>query len=117
MRLSVLFALTFMLTVFNLVFMQFYLLIILWATGSALAFVFLNVIGEKLHLWSGVAWEIAAACVVIFIIVGELPGDEIREGITTFSGIICAWYAAVLFRKEKRESLSMPGKKKSVKRL
>ncbi len=106
MRLSVLFALTFMLTAFNLVFMPFYLLMMLWATVSALAFVALNVIAGKLHLWSGVAWEIAAACVVIFIIVGELPDDEIREGITTFSSIICAWYAAVLFRKEKRRSLS-----------
>lgn len=106
MRMSFLFALTFILTALNLVLMPFYPLMMLWAFGLSIVFILINVIADRLRLWSGIAWEIAAAVMVIFMLSDALPDEENRVLISSFACFVSAWYAVVQLRKEKGESLS-----------
>lgn len=106
MRMSALFALTCLFSAFNLVFMPFHPVMMLWAFGLSVAFIIVNIIADRLHLWSGIAWEIAAAVMVIFVLSDALPDEENRVLISSFACLASAWYAGVQFRKEKRESLS-----------
>ncbi|MEQ0108056.1 MULTISPECIES: hypothetical protein [Klebsiella] len=106
MRMSVLFALTSVFSAFNLVFMPFHPFMMLWAFWLSIAFILVNVISDRLRLWSGIAWGIAAAVIVVFMLNGAEPDEENRVLISTFACLASAWYAGVQFRKEKRESLS-----------
>ena len=105
MRMSVLFALTSVFTAFNLVFMPFHPVMMLWAFCLSVAFILVNVIADRLRLWSGIAWGMAAAVIVAFMFNGAEPGEENRVLISTFACLASAWYAVIQFRKEKRESL------------
>ncbi|MEQ0277536.1 hypothetical protein [Klebsiella sp. CN_Kp100] len=106
MRMSALFAITCLLSAFNLVFMPFHPVMMLWAFGLAIAFILVNVIADRLRLWSGVAWGIAAAVIVAFMLNGAQPDEENRVLISSFACLVSAWYAVIHFRKEKRESQS-----------
>lgn len=106
MRISVLFALTSVFTAFNLVFMPFHPFMMLWALGLSLGFILVNVIADRLRLWSGIAWGMAAAVIVVLMLNGTQPDEENRVLISTFACFASAWYAVVQFRKEKRDSLS-----------
>lgn len=106
MRMSALFAITCLFSAFNLVFMPFHPLMMLWAFWFSIAFILVNVIADRLRLWSGIAWEIAAAVMVIFMLSDALPDEENRVLISSFACFVSAWYAVVQLRKEKRESLS-----------
>lgn len=106
MRMSALFAITCLFSAFNLVFMPFHPLMMLWAFWFSIAFILVNVIADRLRLWSGIAWGIAAAVIVVFMLNGAEPNEENRVLISSFACLASAWYAGVLFRKEKSESLS-----------
>ncbi|HDS6410541.1 hypothetical protein [Klebsiella oxytoca] len=106
MRMSVLFALTFILTALNLVFMPFHPFMMLWAFGLSIVFILVNVIADRLRLWSGIAWAMAAAVMVIFMLSDAQPDEENRVLISSFACLVSAWYAVVQLRKEKGESLS-----------
>ena len=106
MRMSVLFALTCLFSAFNLVFMPFHPVMMLWAFGLSAAFVIVNIIADRLRLWSGIAWGIAAAVIVASMLNGAQPDEENRVLISSFACLVSAWYAGVQFRKEKSESLS-----------
>lgn len=69
MRMSVLFALTCLFSAFNLVFMPFHPVMMLWAFGLSAAFVIVNIIADRLRLWSGIAWGIAAAVIVASMLI------------------------------------------------
>ncbi|CAH3981439.1 hypothetical protein AI2682V1_5134, partial (plasmid) [Klebsiella pneumoniae] len=105
-RMSALFAITCLLSAFNLVFMPFHPVMMLWAFGLSVAFVIVNIIADRLRLWSGIAWGMAAAVIVAFMLNSAEPDEENRVLISTFACLASAWYAGVQFRKEKRESLS-----------
>ncbi|MDM4095949.1 hypothetical protein [Klebsiella oxytoca] len=106
MRMSVLFALTSVFSAFNLVFMPFHPVMMLWAFGLSVAFILVNIIADRLRLWSGIVWGIAAAVIVVFMLNGAEPDEENRVLISSFACLVSAWYAVIQFRKEKRESLS-----------
>lgn len=106
MRMSALFAITCLLSAFNLVFMPFHPLMMLWAFWLSIGFILVNIIAERLRLWSGIAWGMAAAVLVVFMLNGAEPNEENRVLISTFACLASAWYAVIQFRKEKRESLS-----------
>ncbi|MEJ0229419.1 hypothetical protein Q0L23_30990 (plasmid) [Klebsiella michiganensis] len=106
MRMSVLFALTCLFSAFNLVFMPFHPFMMLWAFWFSIAFILINVIADRLRLWSGIAWGMAAVVIVAFMLNGVEPGEENRVLISTFACLVSAWYAGVQFRKEKLESKS-----------
>ncbi|HED4271282.1 TPA: hypothetical protein R4302_005275 [Klebsiella oxytoca] len=106
MRMSVLFAITCLLSAFNLVFMPFHPVMMLWAFGLSVAFIIVNIIADRLRLWSGIAWAMAAAVIVAYMLNGAETNEENRVLISTFACLASAWYAGVQFRKEKRESLS-----------
>ena len=106
MRVSVLFALTSVFSALNLVFMPFHPFMMLWAFGLSIGFILVNVIADRLRLWSGIAWGMAAAVIVVFMLNGREPDAENRVLISTFACLASAWYAGVQFRKEKSESLS-----------
>lgn len=103
---SALFVITCLLSAFNLVFMPFHPVMMLWAFGLSVAFIIVNIIADRLRLWSGIAWAMAAAVIVAFILNDAEPNEENRVLISTFACLASAWYAGVQFRKEKRESLS-----------
>lgn len=106
MRMSVLFALTSVFIALNLVFMPFHPFMMLWAFWFSIAFILINVIADRLHLWSGIAWGMAAAVIVVFMLNGAQPDEENRVLISSFACLVSAWYAVIQFRKEKSESLS-----------
>ncbi|HCZ9102522.1 TPA: hypothetical protein O4G09_005693 [Klebsiella michiganensis] len=106
MRMSVLFALTSVFSALNLVFMPFHPFMMLWAFWLSIAFILINVIADRLRLWSGIAWGMAAAVIVAFMLNGAQPGEENRVLISSFACLVSAWYAVIQFRKEKSESLS-----------
>ncbi|SAQ55853.1 hypothetical protein [Klebsiella oxytoca] len=106
MRMSALFALTCLFSAFNLVFMPFHPFMMLWGSLLSITFILINVIADRLRLWPGIAWGIAAAVIVVFMLNGAQPDEENRVLISTFACLASAWYAGVQFRKEKRESLS-----------
>ncbi|MDU7288548.1 MAG: hypothetical protein E7L40_13715 [Corynebacterium kroppenstedtii] len=58
---SALFALTSVFSALNLVFMPFHPVMMLWAFGLSVAFIIVNIIADRLRLWSGIAWGMAAA--------------------------------------------------------
>ncbi|MCJ3377249.1 hypothetical protein LNY74_06160 [Klebsiella pneumoniae] len=106
MRMSALFAITCLLSAFNLVFMPFHPVMMLWAFGLSVAFIIVNIIADRLRLWSGVAWGMAAVVIVVFMLNGAQPDEENRVLISTFACLASAWYAGVQYRKEKLESQS-----------
>lgn len=78
MRMSALFAITCLLSAFNLVFMPFHPVMMLWAFGLSVAFVIVNIIADRLRLWSGIAWGMAAAVIVAFMLNSAEPDEENR---------------------------------------
>ncbi|SUG27861.1 Uncharacterised protein [Salmonella enterica subsp. salamae] len=60
MRMSLTFAAVTLLTGINLLFIPFQPVPALWGAGLAVAFILMNVVADKLRLWSGVAWIIVA---------------------------------------------------------
>jgi hypothetical protein len=46
--------------------------------GALLAgiFILINIVAEKMHLWSGVAWIIAAGIILAMMINGYVLGDK-----------------------------------------
>ena len=57
MRMSLMFAAVTLLTGINLLFIPFQPVPALWGAGLAIAFILINVVADKLRLWSGVAWD------------------------------------------------------------
>jgi hypothetical protein len=98
---SVLFAITCLFSAFNLVFMPFHPVMMLWAFGLSVAFIIVNIIADRLRLWSGIAWAMAAAVIVAFMLNGAEPNEENRVLISTFACLASAWYAGVQFRRER----------------
>jgi hypothetical protein len=92
---SVLFAITCLFSAFNLVFMPFHPVMMLWAFGLSVAFIIVNIIADRLRLWSGIAWAMAAAVIVAFMLNGAEPDEENRVLISTFACLASAWYAGV----------------------
>jgi hypothetical protein len=70
----------------------------------AVAFVLINVVADKLRLWSGIAWIIVAGIIITLMLKGKEPGDELRVLITVFAFLASAWYCVVQYRKEQGES-------------
>nr|WP_207190758.1 hypothetical protein [Klebsiella pneumoniae] len=73
----------------------------LWGAILAVAFVLINVVADKLRLWSGMAWIIVAGIIITLMLQGKEPGDEFRALITVFAFLASAWYCVVQYRKEK----------------
>lgn len=67
----------------------------------AVAFVLINVVADKLRLWSGIAWIIVAGIIITLMLKGKEPGDELRGLITVFAFLASAWYCVVQYRKEQ----------------
>nr|WP_277420893.1 hypothetical protein [Klebsiella michiganensis] len=88
---SLMFAAVTLLTGINLFFIPFQPVPALWGAILAVAFVLINVVADKLRLWSGIAW-----------IKGKEPGDEFRVLITVFAFLASIWYSVAQFRKENK---------------
>ncbi|VCY94094.1 hypothetical protein BANRA_05718 [Klebsiella pneumoniae] len=67
----------------------------------AVAFVLINVVADKLRLWSGIAWIIVAGIIITLMLKGKEPGDEFRVLITV-SLSASIWYSVAQFRKENK---------------
>ncbi|VGB98933.1 hypothetical protein [Klebsiella pneumoniae] len=104
MRMSLMFAAVTLLTGINLFFIPFQPVPALWGAILAVAFVLINVVADKLRLWSGIAWIIVAGIIITLMLKGKEPGDELRGLITVFAFLASAWYCVVQYRKEKGES-------------
>lgn len=78
MRMSLMFAAVTLLTGINLIFIPFQPVPALWGAILAVAFVLINVVAEKLLLWSGMAWIIVAGIIITLMLKGKEPGDELR---------------------------------------
>ncbi|MFH4081881.1 hypothetical protein WAJ09_21135, partial [Acinetobacter baumannii] len=98
---SLMFAAVTLLTGINLLFIPFQPVPALWGAILAVAFVLINVVAEKLRLWSGMAWVIAAAIIITLMLKGKEPGDELRVLITVLAFLAAAWYCVVQYRKAK----------------
>ncbi|ENZ87740.1 hypothetical protein D088_930139 [Salmonella enterica subsp. houtenae serovar 16:z4,z32:-- str. RKS3027] len=90
-----------LLTGINLFFVPFQPVPVLWGTILAVAFILMNIVADKLHLRSGVAWIIVAGIIITLMLKGKEPGDELRVLITVFAFLASAWYSVVQYRKEK----------------
>ncbi|WP_336185820.1 hypothetical protein [Klebsiella grimontii] len=106
MRMSVMYGAVALLTGINLFYIPFLPVQALWGAGLSVAFIVLNILADRMRLWSGVPWTIAAGVIVAFMLNGAEPDEENRVLISSFACLASAWYAGVLFRKEKSESLS-----------
>ncbi|HCA6527063.1 TPA: hypothetical protein PB254_005202 [Klebsiella pneumoniae] len=106
MRMSLMFAAVTLLTGINLFFIPFQPVPALWGAILAVAFVLINVVADKLRLWSGIAWIIVAGIIITLMLKGKEPGDELRVLITVFAFLASAWYCLVQYRKEQSESQS-----------
>ncbi|HCI5970305.1 TPA: hypothetical protein NPN78_005308 [Klebsiella pneumoniae] len=106
MRMSLMFAAVTLLTGINLFFIPFQPVPALWGAILVVAFVLINVVADKLRLWSGMAWIIVAGIIITLMLQGKEPGDEFRVLITVFAFLASAWYGVVQYRKEKGESQS-----------
>ena len=104
MRMSLMFAAVTLLTGINLFFIPFQPVPALWGAILAIAFVLINVVADKLRLWSGIAWIIVAGIIITLMLKGKEPGDELRVLITVFAFLASAWYCVVQYRKEQGES-------------
>lgn len=98
---SLMFAAVTLLTGINLFFIPFQPVPALWGAGLSIAFILMNVVADKLRLWSGVAWIIVAGIIITLMLKGKEPGDELRVLITVFAFLASAWYSIVKYRKEK----------------
>ncbi|HBK4632014.1 TPA: hypothetical protein LLS62_005593, partial [Klebsiella michiganensis] len=58
MRMSVMFAVVALFTGINLLYNPIQPLLALWGAILAVAFILMNVVADKMRLWSGVAWII-----------------------------------------------------------
>jgi hypothetical protein len=103
---SALFAITCLLSAFNLVFMPFHPVMMLWAFGLSVAFVIVNIIADRLRLWSGIAWGMAAAVIVAFMLNGAEPDEENRVLISTFACLSPQHGMPGFSSEKRRESLS-----------
>ncbi|VTN48664.1 Uncharacterised protein [Klebsiella pneumoniae] len=101
MRMSLMFAAVTLLTGINLFFIPFQPVPALWGAILAVAFVLINVVADKLRLWSGIAWIIVAGIIITLMLKGKEPGDELRGLITVFAFLASAWYCVVQYRKEQ----------------
>jgi hypothetical protein len=84
MRMSLMFAAVTLLTGINLFFIPFQPVPALWGAILAVAFVLINVVADKLRLWSGIAWIIVAGIIITLMLKGKEPGDELRGRGTVF---------------------------------
>ncbi|WP_064732583.1 hypothetical protein, partial [Klebsiella pneumoniae] len=100
MRMSLMFAAVTLLTGINLFFIPFQPVPALWGAILAVAFVLINVVADKLRLWSGIAWIIVAGIIITLMLKGKEPGDEFRVLITVFAFLASIWYSVAQFRKE-----------------
>lgn len=101
MRMSLMFAAVTLLTGINLLFILFQPVPALWGGILAVAFILMNVLADKLRLWSGIAWIIIAGIIIALMLKGKEPGDELRVLITVFAFLASAWYSIVQYRKER----------------
>ncbi|ECX2001753.1 hypothetical protein APF40_20030 [Salmonella enterica subsp. enterica serovar Newport] len=101
MRMSLMFAAVTLLTGINLFFVPFQPVPALWGAGLAVAFILINGVADKIRLWIGVAWIIAAGIIITLMLKGKEPGDELRVLITIFAFLASAWYSIVQYKKEK----------------
>lgn len=85
----------------NLLFIPFLPVPALWGAILAVAFILMNVLADKLRLWSGVAWIIVAGLIITLMLKGKEPGYELRVLITVFAFLASAWYSVAQYRKEK----------------
>lgn len=98
---SLMFAAVTLLTGINLLFIPFQPVPALCGGILAVAFILINVVADKLRLWSGVAWIIVAGIIITLMLKGKEPGDELRVLITVLAFLASTWYSVVQYRKEK----------------
>jgi hypothetical protein len=103
---SALFALTSVFSALNLVFMPFHPVMMLWAFGLSVAFIIVNIIADRLRLWSGIAWGMAAAVIVAFMLNGAQPDEENRVLISSFACL--SQHGMPGFSSEKRRESLCP---------
>lgn len=101
MRMSVMFAVVALFTGINLLSVPFQPVPALWGAILTVAFVLINVMSDKMRLWSGVAWIIVAGIIMTMMLKGKEPGNELRMLINVFAFLSSAWYSVALYRKEK----------------
>jgi hypothetical protein len=98
---SLMFAAVTLLTGINRFFIPFQPVPALWGAIPAVAFVLINVVADKLRLWSGIAWIIVAGIIITLMLKGKEPGDELRGLITVFFSFpASARYCVVQYRKK-----------------
>ncbi|WP_368758737.1 hypothetical protein [Klebsiella oxytoca] len=101
MRMSVMFGAVALLTGINLFCIPFQSAPALCGAGLSVAFILLNILADKMRLWSGVAWTVAAGVIIAAMLKGQAPGDGFRVMITVLAFISSVWYTVTLLRKEK----------------
>lgn len=106
MRMSLMFAAVTLLTGINLFLFRFSLFRLCGGAILAVAFVLINVVADKLRLWSGIAWIIVAGIIITLMLKGKEPGDELRGLIT----VLLSWLrpGTALFSTEKRRANLSP---------
>ncbi len=105
MRMSLMFAAVTLLTGINLFFIPFQPVPALWGAIPAVAFVLINVVADKLRLWSGIAWIIVAGIIITLMLKGKEPGDEFRVLITVFAFRL---QSGIALRSSGRKISSVP---------
>ena len=99
MRMSLMFAAVTLLTGINLFFIPFQPVPALWGAILAVAFVLINVMADKLRLWSGFVCIIVAVIIITLMLKGKEPGGEIAVLRADFAFLASIWCSVAPFRK------------------
>ncbi|WP_200780705.1 hypothetical protein [Klebsiella oxytoca] len=102
MRMSVMYGAVALLTGINLFYIPFQPVEALWGAGLSVAFILLNILADKMRLWSGVPWTIAAGVIMAAMLQGQGPGEGLRMLVTVFAFMASVWYCIVQYIKEKK---------------
>lgn len=105
MRMSFMFGAVALLTGINLFYIPFQPVHALWGAALSVVFILLNILADRMRLWSGVPWTLAAGVIIAAMLQGQEPGEGLRMLVTVFAFMASVWYAVTQFRKEKRDSL------------
>ncbi|HDS6520130.1 TPA: hypothetical protein QHW61_005198 [Klebsiella oxytoca] len=107
MRMSVMYGAVALLTGINLFYIPFLPVQALWGAGLSVAFIVLNILADRLRLWSGVPWTIAAGVIMAAMFKGQEPGEGLRMLVTVFAFMASVWYCVVHYREEKVSRLTI----------
>lgn len=84
----------------SLLFIPFQPLPALKGATLTIAFTLINIVEDKMRLWSGVAWIIVAGIIMAVMLKGKEAGEKLRVLITVFALLTSAWDSIMQYRKK-----------------